>query len=280
MSDVARIGRAGSTVLSPRRVEFGRAVADIAAGFLNYRIWQTLTWNDLAKRYSRSWIGLGWVMIAFAFFMLVKVVIFGSLSSADSGTFAVHLAIGYMLWRFISGILTDGASTFISSHSWIKSEPIPLSTFVYKVVFTNFVLFVLTSPAVIAICYYFGIWTVGGIEHIPLALAAILVNAVWIALSLGIICARHRDIMHLIRSVMILLYFASPILWMPSDSPTLELIATYNPISYFIEILRGPIMNGFWPVRAWIVVGAFTIGGWLFALFLLARFKNRVVFWL
>ena len=84
------------------------------------------------------------------------------------------------------------------------------------------------------------------------ALLIYAVTSVWLAAILAPLCARYRDLFHAVQTSMRLIFFATPILWMPSSSGRLMLLAKLNPISHFVAIVRDPLMYDRFPADSWL----------------------------
>ncbi len=99
-------------------------------------------------------------------------------------------------------------------------------------------------------------------------------------IALGIVCARYRDVPQVILSVVQLVFLISPILWRPEDVPeNLQAIAALNPLSYFLVIVRNPLLGVNVPMLAWVLTLSTTVVGWIIAVLLLRSYRTRVVYW-
>lgn len=256
------------------------ALSDIAKGWKYRNFWQLLAWNDLKQRFRRSWIGVGWIMLAFILFLGSKLAIFSFMASSSFPVFAIYLTIGFAAWRFILGAVVEGANTFISSENWIKGEALPMSVHVYRSVYRNLLLALGTVPPVMFACWYFGtsnpmIWM-----SIPFVLLTYLLSAFWVSVVLGSLCARYRDFSHLIVTSMQIMFFLTPIIWEVSMLGDKAKYVKFNPFVYYLDILRIPMLEGVIPWDCWQVVGIFTLVGLALAVVVLSFTRRRIVFWL
>lgn len=254
-------------------------VQDLGAGLARWRLWTSLAWEDLQQRYRRTLLGLVWVTLSFAAFILVKAVIFGRFADDPDFSFAIHLTAGYLAWQFIAGVSTDGCSVFISSANWIRGLRMPLSVFVFQSVSRNAVVAVYCLAVLVAVLAW---------ERKPFspamllaapAFAAFLVNGVWVQLLLGTLTARHRDLMPLVQTVMRIMFFLTPIIWVPSAMGRLGAYVDWNPLLHYVEIFRQPFQEGRVDLFHWGVVGAITAGGYVVAFFVFALYRRRIIYW-
>ena len=246
------------------------------------RLWRLAldgAWLDWRRRYSRSALGVAWVFISFAAFVGVKIVIFGAMSDFDIAFFAVWLSCGFLLWQLISGILVDGCSVFLQNDRMIKANNYPLFSFIFQSIAKNAIRFLISFLFFILILLYFGAPPIGAWVWVVPALAIYLVNAVWAQLFLGVLAARFNDIMHFVQTAVRLLFFLSPILWVPGQFGRFGELSDYNPITHYLAIVRDPLVGREPPFDSWVIVSSITVVGVALALVVFARFRNRLIFW-
>ena len=105
-------------------------------------------------------------------------------------------------------------------------------------------------------------------------------NGLWVNRLFGIIGARARDTAQLVGPLMLIAFLATPVLWPSSALGANAFIGTYNPLSHFIDIIREPLLGIVPPFSSLVLVSAIMIVGWSAALFVFARTRNHIVFWL
>ncbi len=57
-----------------------------------------------------------------------------------------------------------------------------------------------------------------------------------------------------------------------------EKLYLWNPLTHFIDIVRTPIIQGDAPIRSFVICISITILLWVAAIYLLGKFRNRIVF--
>jgi len=256
------------------------AVRDIYGGLLRWELWTLFAFNDIRMRYKKSWIGIGWVALSTGLLLAAKIFIFSQFSSKPVAFFAVYLATGFMIWRFMSSIVMESTSIYFTAAGWLKSEPIPFATYIFQMVTRNIITMSYSSLPVIAVCVIFKTFTIEfAISFIPVMIFLVL-NALWVGLLMGILCARYRDIAHLAQTIMGIMFFLTPVIWVASDSGKLAEFVKWNPFAHFLAVFRDPLLTGEYPWFSWKIIVVITIIGWLAALWTHNRFKDRVVFWI
>lgn len=262
------------------RQPVGETLGDIGRALREWRIWLSVAWSDLRLRYRRTWLNLGWVALSFALFALVKITIFGPLSGRPLEEYAAWLVGGFLVFRFVSNSIAGGSNVFTAGSRFILSEPLPLFLHPLKLMATNVMTFGFSTLAGIAICLAFGLFNPMFLAMWPIAVLVYAFNGVWASVIVGTLCTRHRDLMHFVGTVMQVLYFATPILWVPPETGFRATVALYNPFTHYIAILREPLMRGEIPwLSVWVVAGCTTVlavAGFL----VFWRARRRIIFWL
>lgn len=126
----------------------------------------------------------------------------------------------------------------------------------------------------------FGIYAGAAALLIIPGLALLILNAVWVGLLLGTLCARFRDIPQIISSIMRIAFFLTPIIWMPEQLGTRGYLALINPFTYFVELIRSPLLGEIPSLLTWQLAILITVAGWVMALLVFVRFRGRVPYWL
>lgn len=256
------------------------AFRDIIDGVASVAIWREFAWEDISSRFKRSYIGIFWTTISFAFFVAVKLVVFGPINNSPVEYFAPYVALGYFVWMFVNASMIDSAVVFFISEGWIKGARMPLSLFVCQSIartlyltFYNFLVVVGVIALARVDIGFNALWA------IP-AFALAVMSSFFMHLLLGIISVRFRDVQHLVQTVMRVMFFLTPIFWFPEQIGPVMKYLYFNPFLHYVEAFRQPLLNGVAPLENLMVVAAMTAVLGVMAVALLAFARRRIVFWL
>jgi ABC-type polysaccharide/polyol phosphate export permease len=242
-------------------------------------LWTNLALEDLRDRYRRTVFGLAWIVASFALFVLVKVLIFGQLTSASTAEFGIFVTIGFGLWAYINSMVVDACTAYMHARPWILATSIPYPVFLLQAVLRNWMVFGLTILVMSVALYWKPTnWSIRAWTVLP-ALLCYFFTSVWLAAILAPVCVRYRDAYHAIQTGLRLVFFATPILWMPADSGKLAMIAQLNPISHYIAIVREPLIYDRVPLESWMIVMSINAAGIAVGLFAYAATRRRVAHW-
>ncbi len=255
------------------------ALADIIEGVREYPVWSVLAWQDIRQRYRRSVLGPFWITLTMIATIAGMGPLYAALLKFDAHDFIPYLSLGLIAWGLISNILLEGCITFTAADNMIRSVRLPMSMYVYRMVYRNVIIFFHNILAYAPFAIYLGIapkwlWFMA----LP-GVALIVIAAVPVAMILGIFCARFRDMQQIVASIVQLSFFLTPILWKPELLGSRDFIAKFNPLYLFIEVVRAPIYGYLPGAKVYIGVAIVTVGLYALAVPLLIRYRQRIAFW-
>jgi ABC-2 type transport system permease protein len=265
----------------------GRALQDLRVGWTQRQLWGHLGWQDIRQRYRRSVLGPIWITISMAVTAVALGVLYAGLFGNSLEEQLPYILVGFIVWAFISGCILEGADVFIANEGLIKHLPAPVSVHVYRLVWRQTLLFAHNLLVYVAMLVIFPRdlqWT--GLAAFP-AFLLLALNGVWVALLLGMASARFRDLNPIVGSVVQLMFFLTPIVWiyedfLNSENPAIAeraRLAELNPFLHYIEIIRRPMLGMDQHWHHWFVVLAITVVGWALTLWALRRYRARVSYW-
>ena len=257
------------------------AQRDLRDGLANWQLWTMLGWYDVRRRYRRSIIGPLWTTLSMAIFIAALGALYAKLFNRPANVYIPHLTLGFLAWSFLAGVIGGGCNAFVASERYIKEIRMPLSVFVYRMIWQQVIMVCYQSLVFVAVAVFFGI-RLGPLALLSAAgFALFVVNAVWVGLFMGVLATRYRDIPEIINNIIRIVFFLTPILWMPEMvGEGRSVLLDYNPFYHFIELVRAPLLGGTPNAQAWLVALGTAAIGWPMALLLFVRFRGRIAYWL
>lgn len=242
-------------------------------------LWYNLALEDLRDRYRKTVLGTIWTVLSFALFVAVYILVFGQRVAATKPEFALFVTLGFGLWSYINAVTVDACNAFLHSRAWLLGTAIPYPVFLLQAVLRNCLIFALILVVMaLALIWKPTPWSAAAWFAIP-GLLAYLLTSVWLAAILAPLCARYRDLQHAIQTGMRLLFFLTPVLWMPGGNRALGALAQWNPVTSFIEIVRAPLLYNRVPLDSWAIVLVINAIGLLLGVIVYAHTRKRVAYW-
>lgn len=238
-----------------------------------------LGWHDIRQRYRRSIIGPFWLTLSMGVTIGGLAYLYAGLFGQKLEEYLPYVALGMIVFNFVSALVADGSSVFINSSRVILQMRAPLSIYVYQVVWKNILIFAHNIFIYVFVALFVRIslgWNL--LLAIP-GLFLIITNAFWVGLILGGLSARFRDVPPIITSVMQVAFFLTPVFWTPGSLPSRELFVHLNPFYYLIDIVRMPLLGQTPPLSMWLVLIGINLASALVALLFFARYRARIPYW-
>ena len=256
------------------------ALLDLVDGARTFHLWGLLGWQDIRRRYRRSVIGPFWLTISMGALVAMLSILYGRLLRIDIADYAPYVALGFVIWTLVSNLLTDGCSVFIRAENIIKQVDMPLSVHLYRMVWCNFLIFCHNAAIFVVVAAIFSIWPGWvGLLVIP-GLVLLCLNGLWMGLLFGLVSARFRDVPPIIASILRIVFFMTPIIWMPELLPDRAVLLMFNPFYHLLDVVRGPLLGQVPGLVSWFTVMGIMVFGSLLTFTLFCRYRRHVVYWL
>ena len=265
-----------------RNTPFIAATADIIATLKQLPLVGMLGWQDVRHRYKRSSLGAFWLTISMGIMIATMAAIFGRIFQVSLHEFLPFLTIGMILWGFISSMITEGCIVFVASNHIIKQISIPMFMHVARLLWRNIIILghnIIILPLVLLFIWHPLTWV--ALLFIP-GFILLVINLAWITLFLGILCARYRDLSPIINSMLQILFYLTPIMWMPDrlSQRAGSYLIDFNPLYHLITVIRAPLLGQAPSELNWIVSAGLALFGWAVTLMIYSRYQRRIAYWL
>lgn len=260
--------------------DFQLALADAVTSMRKSKLWLFLGWSEIRLKYRRSTLGPWWITLSMAIFVAAMGVVYSRLFHQDVLSYLPFLICGMLVWMFISSSVIESSMIFKNSQGFIKQVKLPYFTYPLKFLFMNTV--ILLHNFVV----YLILLCLSHIElswHMLLALPGFILlaaNVLWVSILLALIGTRFRDIPQIINSLVQVVFFISPITWLPKLVGENSLILKLNPVVYLLDIVRSPLLGQLPAMNSWITCISMCIVGSLFTFMMFAKYRSRIPFWI
>jgi ABC-type polysaccharide/polyol phosphate export permease len=257
-------------------------IRDIKAGLKRWPVWWTLSWYSIRSQYRRTYLGPWWMTLQQVIFVAALSFLFGVLLGQDLKTFVPYVAIGFMAFSWMTGMIQSGATCMVDAGASIKTAPGPLSIYALKAFATNTIQFMHDATVIVVVVIVFQVHLTWSILLLPVALVLIAINGIAVALWLGPLVARYRDVGQIVTALTRVLFFFTPIFWVASDLSNSQVAALsgWNPLAYLLTILRAPLLGESPTMVVLVGCAVITIVNVLLGIVHFSRTRNRLAYWL
>jgi ABC-type polysaccharide/polyol phosphate export permease len=255
---------------------------DLTGGLLKVDLWGRNGWLDVKRKYRRTTLGPFWTSITLGVYVVSVGLLGAGLWHQNIHEYLPFLVSGMVVWMLVSTIISESCSMLIIGQSLFRNVRFEFSIFAYALVWRNFIIFLHNLIVYVLVAgplkpELFG-WAV--LLAIP-GIVLVLINGVWIALLIGMLCLRFRDVPPLVTTALQILMLITPLFW-PTDNlsdSSRAIFVESNPIYHLIEVVRAPLLGNIPATTSYAAVVLMAAGGWLLTYFVFERFRSRIAYW-
>jgi lipopolysaccharide transport system permease protein len=248
----------------------------------NITVGLMLGWQDIKKSYRRSVFGQLWITIGMAVTIAAIGLVFGTIFGSPMETFLPYLASGVISWAIITGILNDGANTFIAAEGMIKQISINKLVFLLRVVWRTLIVSAHNLVIFPIVLLIFTVWPGRTVLLWPIGLAVAVFSLSGAALILAILSIRYRDVPNIVNAALTVAFYSTPVIWMRENvgnNPLVDAMVNFNPLYHLLSIMRLPMIGQYPSADNWIWALASGAVFWAIALILFQKYQNRIAYW-
>ncbi|UGB44996.1 ABC transporter permease [Frateuria edaphi] len=253
-------------------------LAEFRAIFSTRPVWMALAREDIGDQHRRTWLGPLWLLVNYLIFAGTFIYVFQG-AGAKAGNYTAYVCLGLLTWFYMTEAITLSVSLFVREESFIKGTKLPLTTYVMRLGMQSVIRSGYALAGCLAILWLNGVtpspaWAWSGLG--VLLILWVTPAAITVFAFLG---AFFPDSQFIVANLMRIGLFLTPVLWTPETATGIRHLFYYwDPFTYFLEIVRVPILAGSVPIHAFVVCLVTGLALWLVALLLLGRYRRHIVF--
>jgi ABC-type polysaccharide/polyol phosphate export permease len=258
------------------------AARDIREALRKYHLIGTLGWQDVATRYRRSRVGAFWLTINVTVMIGALGLVFGTLFGQPMREFLPYLAVGLVMWNFMSASINEGCTALSDASGIVLQVKMPLWVHIARVMWKN--LIILGHNLLIVPLVFLVFWRpVSPVAFLAIpGLILLILNLLWMMMIVSVICARFRDITQIVTNAVQVLFYITPVIWsaeIMSNRVGASLLYG-NPFYSLITIVRAPLLGDMPSALNWAIAAGMAVIGWVVALWFYGNRLKRVPYWL
>ncbi|MBK8508742.1 MAG: ABC transporter permease [Candidatus Competibacteraceae bacterium] len=205
-----------------------------------------LVWREVKIRYKQAAIGIGWAVLQPMIAMLIFTAIFGYFARipSDGVPYAVFAFTAILPWTYFSEAFRRGGTGLVDDADLIRKIYFPRLIIPLAMMAAPLVDFLLTFAVLLVLLAWYGIMPTANILFLPFFLLVAMLLALAVALWLGPINVRFRDIKHTLPFLIQIWMYASPVVYPLSMVPERwKLLYSLNPMVGVIEGFRWALLG-------------------------------------
>lgn len=212
----------------------------------NYReLLSILVARDIRVRYRQAALGAAWALIQPIFTVTIATVVFGHFAKmpSDGVPYPLFALAASLPWQYFQEATRRGSIGLVSDSELVRKVYFPRLILPLASVTGPLVDFAITLAVVLVALLYFGVMPTWRLLFVPVFLAVAMSLALGVALWLGPINAKFRDIMHTLPFLLQVWMYGSPVFYPMSIVPEqYRAVYSLNPMVGVIEGFRWAVL--------------------------------------
>jgi lipopolysaccharide transport system permease protein len=257
------------------------ALRDVTEGTRLLPLAWTLGWLDIRLRYRGSTLGPLWLTLSTGIMVGALGYLYAGIFHTDVLDYLPFLALSIVLWGFLNSVVSEACTAFTESEGIVRSVRMPFFLFATRVLIRNLLVLGHNILVIAVVDVVFEVWPGWhGLLAVP-GLLLWCVDCLGMALLLGTFCARFRDILPIVTSVMQIAFFMTPVIWKPDQLGEYgQSLLPLNPFFDLLDIVRAPLLGALPGTVSWLGAGLYSLLLWAMAWSLFSRARGRIAFWI
>jgi lipopolysaccharide transport system permease protein len=200
----------------------------------------SLTQRELRARYRASVLGFLWTFLNPTLQMAVYSLVFGLYMREDIPQYTYFIFVGLLPWIFFSSSLSGGATAISDRRDLLTKVHFPAQVLPSTVVATNLANYLFSLPLMVGLGLLLGVWPSWHAVFFPVVLAVQILFTLGVVYLLSALNVAFRDLQHIVGNVLMLWFFATPILYPVSRIPAAwrDVLVFANPMAVVITSYR------------------------------------------
>ncbi|HKA68718.1 MAG TPA: ABC transporter permease [Actinomycetes bacterium] len=227
--------------VAPNRVGSERSTRARVRAIMTHRPeLKLLITRDLKVKYEKSVLGYVWSILEPLLLATVYFFVFGVIMGVGTEDYLVYLLAGMLPWLWASSTINGSTGALTGQARLVKTTSVPREIWVLRLVGARWVDFALSLPVLVLFAIlYRRAPHLGHLALLPFVMIVQAILLTGIALLLASITVLFRDVKNVVKIVMRLLFYFSPILYGFEKIQKLpDVVVQFYTLNPFVGILE------------------------------------------
>jgi len=202
----------------------------------------TMTQKEIKARYKRAVFGFLWIVLNPILQMIIIGVIFSFFIKIEN--YFLFLFSGLLPWQFISLSISKATPSIVFERALLQKAKFPIESIPVSIILANFINMLVSFVLFLLILMFLGkLSLLGVLISIPV-LIWLLTFTMGLSLLTSALQVKYRDINFFVQTVLILWFYATPVIYNLSVIPKALLpFFLLNPLTSIFEILHQSLLQ-------------------------------------
>jgi len=237
--------------------------------------------RDILARYKRSYLGVAWTMLNPLGMMVIFSIVFSQLFKGVQ-SYPTYVLSGLLVWNFFQQGTNACMNGLVWGGSLIQRIYIPRTSFGVSAIGTASINLLLAIIPLLLVMLVTGAAIRFTILFLPISMILLAGFALGIGLILSTVAVYFPDVLEMYQIILLGWMYLTPIVYPESIIPSnFQFIFKFNPMYYFVNIFRIPILEGRIPTLTEILPALICsivalVCGWIFFTWKSDEFAYRI----
>ena len=209
-----------------------------------YELLWSMTEKELRARYKYTVFGFLWLVINPILQMLVIGFIFTFFMKTPVEHYYFFLFIGLLVWNFFSLSLTKATPSIVFERSLIKKAAFPRMVIPLSIILSNLINFFVALMLYIVPVLFIHTLSLARLPYAVAAVGFLIMFTSGLSLLLCALNVRYRDVNFFIQALLIVWFYATPIIYSLSQIPLRLLwLWRFNPLTSVMQLFQYAFLN-------------------------------------
>jgi ABC-2 type transport system permease protein len=203
-----------------------------------------MTEKEIKARYKHTVFGFLWVILNPIFQMIVIGFIFSFFIRLPVENYYLFLFSGLLPWQFFSLSLTKATPSLVYERQLLQKSSFPREVIPVSIILSNFINFVVSLSILVIFLMLTKNFIFPQILYLIPASILLLLFTIGLSLLTSTLQVKYRDINFFNQSMLILWFYATPVIYNLSLIPqNFRFLHYLNPLTYIFELFHFAIFD-------------------------------------
>ncbi len=209
---------------------------------------KAFTISDLKVKYKNSVLGYLWSLLNPLLMLLTLYLVFSMIAKFDIPFYVLYILLGIIIWNFFSEATNGSMQSLIEKAGLMKKFNFPKETIIISSCLVAFITFILNLFIFFLFMLILHVPFTFKLFLLPFYLIQLFILVLGLSFFLSVLNVKFRDITHIWSFVLLIGFFATPIVY-PLDIIPFHLLKYYllNPLARMIIDIRFITLYDFIP---------------------------------
>ncbi len=204
--------------------------------------------RDIKLRYRGSVLGIAWTLLNPLAELLVLLFVFSTVLRVDIPNFSAYLFTGLIVYGWFQTSVNFATGALVSNRELVRRPGVPSVILPVVTVASNLVHFVLSLPILFVLLMLSDVAITRAVLALPFLIAIEFVLILGFAYPVAIMNVWFRDMQHVLRVALQLLFYLTPVFYETSTVPPgLQWFYRLNPLAHMVDVYRSVLLRGEFP---------------------------------